>query len=157
MYPVCDQGFLIHPSGVELVGAIRTPEPDQNHPVKDRNRYLEAKWTFFIHASRILSIACSYSIHLEIVFEKGNPPIAMHWWLELDSQMEFKSPLILRSEIVNFNFSSTPKKRRDACQQQDIFVFGSSWHWTLNLSRLEYSCDQIWYWHYAFSKLSRLL
>ena len=44
-----------------------------------------------------------------------------------------------------FNFSSTtPKKRRDA-RQQDIFCFDSSWHWTLNLSRLECSCGQVWY------------
>ena len=60
MYPVCDQGFLIHPSGVELVGAIRAPEPDQNHPAKDRTLAVWRRnaWVF-IYASRILSVAYS--------------------------------------------------------------------------------------------------
>ena len=30
--PVYDHGWYDHPGGVELVGAIFTPDPDQNHP-----------------------------------------------------------------------------------------------------------------------------
>ena len=32
MKPVCDQGLLLQPGGVELVAAMVTPEPDQNQP-----------------------------------------------------------------------------------------------------------------------------
>jgi hypothetical protein len=31
--PVSDQGFSDQPGAVTLVGGIRSPEPDQNHPV----------------------------------------------------------------------------------------------------------------------------
>jgi len=40
MNPVCDQGLPFQPGGVELVGAIVTPEPDQNQPRKMEEKQL---------------------------------------------------------------------------------------------------------------------
>ena len=37
IYPVCDHGLRGHPDGVEFVGEIRLPEPDQNQPNENKN------------------------------------------------------------------------------------------------------------------------
>ncbi len=38
MNPVCDQGLRVQPGGVELVGEMLTPEPDQNQPGDEKKK-----------------------------------------------------------------------------------------------------------------------
>ena len=146
MYPVCDQGFLIHPSGVELVGAIRAPEPDQNHPAKDRTLAVwkqNARFLSTLLASWALLIVIKFLDPSRNLLRKRKSSNSYALIIRLTDWIQITSDFAVWNREFNFS-STTPKKRRDA-RQQDIFCFDSSWHWTLNLSRLECSCGQIWY------------